>query len=444
MQLGEDYIVWSGKFLPFQFSLWMFIVDMEGELVNEMLPGTPDSISEQAGNILVLNDTMLVGMSHQRVLSQSSSTQGDMVLTCISPEGQVYWRQAYGLADRAETPLRTIRCSDGGFAIVGQVVIGTSPNDNGEVILVKTDSSGNQLWERTYGGWLYDSGEDIIQTIDGGFLLLGWTRSYGEGERDFYLIKTDSIGDFQWERTYGGAGSESGANIISLTNGNYLLSGGGTDDGVTSKGQLYEVIPDGDVVWHEKYASGPMPKGYIYRSVQLPNGSIVSCGLAENSDTGGNAGWILKTSSTGELLWQRVFDKNEYTDLFYTMLATEDDGFLLGGQAVNAETMSQDAWLLKVDSVGCAYPNCITGLDELEGVKPMVDVWPNPTTEFFNFEVQGSSTSLVVTATDMRGSVFSPSIDGGSINVRDWPNGLYVLSFIDGNRKASVKVVVQH
>jgi len=180
----------------------------------------------------------------------------------------------------------------------------------------------------------------------------------------------------------------------------------------TAKGYLYEVTPGGQEVWHEEYASGPSPGDHLFNSIQLEDGNLVSCGLADNSGTGGNAGWLIKTDENGELIWQRVYDKNQYTDLFYSVLATDDGGFLLSGQAINEETNSQDAWLLKVDSVGCPYPNCTVGIAEQEKTV-MVDVWPNPVNEVLNIEKAGSSGWLDISVFDVNGREMTPSPASG-------------------------------
>jgi hypothetical protein len=437
----QGYFVWSGHFEPFRYSLWGFIVDNEGALISDMLPGTPDTISEQAGNILVINDTMLIGSSFQQVLTAPGATTGDIVLTCLSPEGQIYWRKVYGQNDRREIPQEVIRCSDGGYAIVGQVV--TVPDVNAEVYIVRTDSLGNVLWEQMYGGGQYDAGEALVQTSDGGFLLLGWTYSYGAGQKDWYLIKTDGLGDAEWDQTYGDVNNQSGSGIIDLSDGNFLMCGGGGN----GSARMIKIDSQGESIWQQDYRH---PEGtgsnYLFTVVSLPDGSIAACGLT-NNPVDSDAGWLVKADSEGVELWQRKFNKNEYTDLFYTMLATEDGGFLLGGQAMNLETMSQDAWLLKVDSVGCAYPNCITGVDELEPTKVMVDVWPNPVEDMLNIEIAGSSTQLNLHVFDISGKEmlhFKQYEKRTTIATNQWNSGMYILKGTDEKgRMFSLKIVKQ-
>ena len=422
--------------------LYAFEIDTVGELMAEVYPFTEDTISERAANVLVVEDSLLVGLSYRQVLTEQ--VPGDMVLTKIRGNGDIIWKEAYGLSDRLEIPQRAALTADGGFILAGQVTIETQSNQEADAWLVKTDSLGNMEWEQTYGGPTYDSGSDIVQTPDGGFLLLGWTRSFGAGQRDFYLVKTDSVGEQEWQRTYGGGGEDVGSGILQLSNGNYLLTGGGTNGAVTTaKGYLFEVTPNGQQVWHEQYESGSSPGDHLFKSIQLSDGSLVSCGLADNDGTGGNAGWLVKTDANGELLWQREYDKNEHTDLFYSVLATYDGGFLLSGQAVNEATNSQDAWLLKVDSVGCEYPNCTVGISEVEKTV-MVDVWPNPVSDVLNIEVIDPSTTLEMTVTDMQGRVVlrTPLRGAGGLNVRAWPSGIYILQGMDEKgRSFSIKVV---
>ena len=96
---------------------------------------------------------------------------------------------------------------DGGYIAVG---VTKSFGKGGEdVYLVKTDSNGEFLWSKTYGGTDQDNGWSVHETPDG-FVLAGFTKSFGAGGFDFYLIKTDSDGEIDWSKTYGGEGDDRG------------------------------------------------------------------------------------------------------------------------------------------------------------------------------------------------------------------------------------------
>jgi hypothetical protein len=155
---------------------------------------------------------------------------------------------------------------------------------------------------------------------------------------------------------------------------------------------------------------------------------------------------LVRTDSLGEVIWQREYDKNESTDLFYSLLATDDGGFLLSGQAVNEETNSQDAWLLKVDSLGCTFPNCIVGVDEEERTV-IVDVWPNPTSEVLNIEKTNDGETLTFSVFDMNGNEVLNQVQydaHGSIDVSKWAAGIYIMNgFSDKNTFFSLKFMKQ-
>jgi len=441
----EGYLTLSYKLRNGVSRPFIFCIDTEGLQTDSLSFAQADTVYRMSLNLLDIGDQSYVGLSSWRNLNQESPIWGDCHLFRFDAHGQVEWESNLGEPDRREIPQRVVSTADGGFAIAGQAIQGVSQDANGDAYLIRTDALGNALWEQTYGGTLYDAASDLVQTPDGGFLLLGWTRSFGAGQRDFYLVKTDSLGYQQWQRTYGGGGVKAGHLSFPLQMVTIYCRGGGTDDGVTSRGQHYEVTPTGNVVWHEKYASGEMPKGYFFKSIQLSDGSIVSCGLAENTATGGNAGWILKTTATGGLLWQRVFDKNQHTDLFYSVLLSDDGGFLLSGQAVNLETMSQDAWLLKVDSVGCPYPNCLVGVDELDSREVVVDVWPNPVEDILNVEMVGSPTRLELQVIDISGREilrFTQYDRRATLDTGHWNSGVYILKGSDEKgRTFSMRIV---
>jgi hypothetical protein len=440
--LGTEYYSWSTLFHLQRWEQYSFIVDVEGNQIADFSLGTEDTISEQPLNVIVKVDTLLIGLAFQRILTDQGA-QGDAVLTCHSSSGEIYWKRSYGDTNQIDVVQRVAHTSDGGFILVGQVVIETQGNEEADVWLVKTDEDGVVEWEQTYGGLNYDSGSDVVQTPDGGYLLLGWTRSYGAGQRDFYLIKTDSEGNEEWFETYGGGGNEIGSSILQLSDGNYLLTGSGSQgvqQGSGSMGRIYRIAPDGGTIWASTYIYESNSGNNLHKSLELWNGDLVSVGMTNNTS---NAGYLVRTDSLGEVIWKREYDKNESTDLFYSLLATEDGGFLQSGQAVNEETNSQDAWLLKVDSVGCTFPNCIVGMDEEEKTV-MVDIWPNPTSEVLNLELQQQGMAEIMLY-DMAGKLLvqkQTTQQREALDVSALDNGLYLLTVLQGDMKTTVKVMV--
>jgi hypothetical protein len=131
------------------------------------------------------------------------------------------WNKTYGGAsyDEAHSAFQT---SDGGYALAGET---WSFGGGTNYWLVKTDALGNMQWNRTYGGSNTDKAYSAIQTSDGGYALTGYTLSYGAGSYDFWLVKTDSTGNVQWNKTYGGTNEDVAISLIQTKDGSYSLAG---------------------------------------------------------------------------------------------------------------------------------------------------------------------------------------------------------------------------
>jgi hypothetical protein len=376
-----------------------------------------------------------------KIYSSTPEREGDACLTKINEEGEIIWKIQYGTDTLREVSQDVLLTYDNGFVLTGQKSV--IPGDNADVYAVRTDSMGNKLWERQYGGADFEAGSSIIQTPDSGFLILGWTRSFGNGERDFYLVKIDSIGNEQWYETYGTFRDELGNSIILLSDGNYLLTGSGSQSsGVGSQGKIYKITSEGNLIWSKNYIYDSNSGNNLHKTFELENGDLVSVGMTHGSS---DAGYLIKTNSLGEVIWQREYDYDDNTDLFYTMLPTSDGGFLLGGQAKHEFPLTQDAWLLKVDSMGCTYPNCTVGIEE-ENKKVLVDVYPNPTNEILNIELQENK-DYHLTIADLQGKIIYQTTltrQKSTVNVSGFADGIYLLTLQNEEQRTTVKVVVQH
>jgi hypothetical protein len=372
---------------------WIVQINEVGQTIQTGAYGDSSDVF-YALRVLTENDGGYLGFNRYFVLG-SSIPSAQFALVKWNSLLEFEWVKFYGDTLYDETAGTIVRCTDSGLCMVGQQV--DNLNSTADIYLVRTDVNGNQLWSMTYGGALSEAAHSLLQTPDHGFLLLGWTRSFGAGMRDFYLIKTDSVGNQQWQQTYGTSGMETGESILALSDGNYLMTGGGSNpSGSGSYGRLYKINPSGDIIWSRTYEYPGNPSNSFFRTRELPNGDLVSVGLTHLFN---DAGWILKTDSQGNELWQHEYNKNDNTDLFYSILATSDGGFLLSGQCSFPQTTKQDAWLLKVDSCGCAVPGCLSGCvvgtgeeeEQLPISNEQFTIWPNPASEVVRLQATGNS-----------------------------------------------------
>ncbi|MDH3936151.1 MAG: hypothetical protein OEV68_02340, partial [candidate division Zixibacteria bacterium] len=186
--------------------------------------------------------------------------------------GPLVWQKSYGGADTDEANAVTL-ANDGGIVIAGKTNSSGAGDFDGYV--VKIDSDGDVVWEKTFGGAAEDQFNDIIATPDGGFAAVGFTKSAGAGGNDGWLVKLNSSGTKVWERTHGADSHESFLEVLPAGDGGYILAGYGM-------GGAYVVKTDaaGDSVWADVYFRSSNCNGHsssgVYNSVaQMPDGSIM-------------------------------------------------------------------------------------------------------------------------------------------------------------------------
>ncbi|MCH7761882.1 hypothetical protein IIA15_10870, partial [candidate division TA06 bacterium] len=141
------------------------------------------------------------------------------LLFAVSSPAQITFERTYGGGARDEG-YSVQQTSDGGYIIAGLTWSFGSGRD--DVYLIKTDSLGDTLWTRTFGGTNSDGGRSVQQTLDGGYIITGFTNSFGVGGIDVYLIKTDSLGDTLWTKTYGGDYNDGGYSVQQTLDKGYI------------------------------------------------------------------------------------------------------------------------------------------------------------------------------------------------------------------------------
>jgi len=237
--------------------------------------------------------------------------------------------------------------ADGGYIVAGET--GSYGAGGMDVYLIKTDSLGDTLWIRTYGGGGGDFGYSVQQTIDGGYIVAGYTGSYGVGG-DVYLIKTNSSGDTLWTRTYGGTGTDIGKSVQQTTDEGYIVTGYTESYGM-GESDVYLIKTDslGDTLWTKTYVGGDQNYG---RSVQqTADGGYIVAGDAIFYGAGGYDVYLIKTDSLGDTLWTKTYGGGE-GDFGYSVQQTTDGGYIVAGYTWSYGVGESDVYLIKTDSLG--------------------------------------------------------------------------------------------
>jgi hypothetical protein len=258
--------------------------------------------------------------------------------------GNTLWTRKYGgesgssLAEAKSVE----QTADGGY-----IVTGSSFND---VCLIKTDPLGNILWTRTYGGSMGDYARSVQQTTDGGYIVAATTRSYGAGGNDVYLIKTDSTGDTLWTRTYGGSSCDYARSVQQTTDGGYIVAGQTESFGAGDYDVfLIKTDSTGGTLWSRTYGGSGVDEG---RSVeQTTDGGYVVTGWTESFGISYLDVCVIKTDSLGNTLWSRTYGGSS-DDYAYSVQQTTDGGYMVAGWTESYGGGNRDMMLTKLDSLG--------------------------------------------------------------------------------------------
>jgi PKD repeat protein len=252
--------------------------------------------------------------------------------------------------------------SDGGYILAGSSYFFTGKRIDFDAMLVKTDLNGNMQWQRTIGGIGRDEAYSTIQTSDGGYIMVGTTESYGVGTTDFWLVKTDAEGIEQWNRTFGSEDIEEDISFLQTSDGGYILVGT-TRSYVTGSYDLWLVKTDAKGIEQWNRTFGGEDNDIVSSFLQTSDGGYIIAGQTESYGAGSDDFWLIKTDPEGTEQWNRTFGGDSF-DWLRSFQQTFDGGYILGGATRSFGTGSSDFWLVKTDNNGIELWNRTFGGDD--------------------------------------------------------------------------------
>jgi hypothetical protein len=276
-----------------------------------------ENVFARAETIIQANDGgyVIVGETN----GSSSADWYDFWVVKTDSSGNVEWEKTFG-GSGGDFAYSVIQTSDGGFAIAG--------NLNYEAWVVKTDSTGNMQWNQTYLETIDGRAYSIIQTSDGGYAIAGEVGNWDA--RIFWLAKTDELGYMRWSRTYETVVYGQAVSVIQTSEGGYAMVGYSN----SADFLLVKTDSAGDLEWSKTYGSGD--KDYGHSIIQTSDGGFVLSGLLWNRSGTGSAG-LIKTDSTGNELWKENYPGG--TPGF--MVGTSDGGYALCSSEALVKTDSE-------------------------------------------------------------------------------------------------------
>ena len=341
------------------------------------------------------------------------------------------WTKTFGgtSSDVAESVQQT---TDGGYIITGY----TFSFGNGfvDVWLIKTDSEGNEEWNQTFSGGYMDVGYSVQQTTDGGYIITGYTHS---GSEDVWLIKTDANGDSLWTKTFGGSAYDEGSSVQQTADGGYIIAGT----------WLIKTDSLGNEEWINENIDGP--------SVQqtTDGGYIITGGIS--GPNGYPDAKLIKTDSNGVPLWTQSWGGNE-NDQGHSVQQTTDGGYIIAGETRSFGNGIQDVWIIKTDANGDSlWSKTFGGSDSDEGysIQQTTDGGYIITGMTRSFGTNGSFDVWII-KTDSTGNeewnrAFGGGSEDGGKSVQQTTDGGYIIAgrFFTSNSNYDVwllKVITNH
>jgi hypothetical protein len=276
---------------------------------------------------------------------------GDVWLIKTNGNGDKVWDKTLG-GRGSEYGYSVQQTSDGGYIITGSTELyGT---DNHDVLLIKTDGNGDKMWNKTFAkpGSDYDYGMSVQQTTDGGYIITGYTKYSGDINYDVWLIKTDSNGNKVWDKTFGGILWDEGSSVQQTTDGGYIITGTTMSYGAGFYDVwLIKTDGNGNKIWDKTFGGTDLDAGSSVQ--QTTDGGYIITGMTYSFDNGLSKVWLIKTDGNGDKVWDKTLGGASWDGVGSSVQQTSDGGYIITGSGyINHINPNLDVWFIKTDSQG--------------------------------------------------------------------------------------------
>ncbi len=252
------------------------------------------------------------------------------------------WNQSYG-GPSGDYSYTAVECSSGGFTLAGTTMsCGTCDVD---YWMVHTDQSGNHIWNQTYGGAGQDYCYSMIECTGGGFALAGTTDSFGAGNYDMWLVRTDAAGNHLWNQTYGTSSWERCDTIVECVGGGVALAG---YTSVSGNYDAWLVRTDASGIHQWNQTLGSPSHDYCYGMTECGDGGFALTGKVWRS---GYDAWLVRTDSSGDYLWDKYYGGSD-DDNFFSVIEYSGGGYVMAGYTKSFGAGNTDVWLVGTDTSG--------------------------------------------------------------------------------------------
>jgi hypothetical protein len=402
----------------------------------------------------------------------------DMWIVKTDNLGNIQWQNTIGGTNNDE--LWSIQqTADGGYIAGGWSLSGIGA-DKTEICLggsdywmVKLDSAGNIQWQNTIGGSATDILKSIIQTNDGGYMLAGYSNSPLSGDKtennmgdyDYWIVKTDSAGNIQWQNTIGGMLGDYMYCVKQTTDNGYILGGKSFSDISSDKNEMSQggsdywiVKTDAQGIIQWQNTIGANSDDLLYYLQQTFDGGYILIGYSDsfisgdkNEDTqGGEDYWVVKTDTAGTITWQNTIG-GDNNDIAFYVEQTVDTGYILGGYSFSNMSGDKkednygfhDLWIIKL------APDTVTSILDIQHSMFNIQISPNPAMDNITLQLPNylnSSITISILST-IGQSIYTSTVSNGTkeviIPISQYPAGMYVARVVSGDKVYASRFVIE-
>jgi len=355
--------------------------------------------------------------------------------------GNVIWTQHYG-GNNLDQAYCITQSNDGGYMVLIRT---TSFSPTNDIMILKIDSIGKAIWQKIYN---YAIGYQIVAIGNVDYAIIG-DKGKANGDVDVYLLKISSNGDTMWTKTYGGERVDQGRSLSQTKDGGFIL--GGHSESFISKdiAESYIVKADsnGNIQWQRTYSNNIISQGFDgCKSITTINNGYAFAGTSDSAHVERNSAYIRKIDFCGNLINQNFFRPSVKSNSFYSIQRTIDSGFILAGYS------DQEMYIVKTDSMG--FTNTV-GINPVNEYLPknfeLFQNYPNPfnpsTTISFSiptgsfvklkvFDITGREIKVLISEYKQSGT-YEVMFDGGNLS-----SGVYYYKLEAGNYFEIKKMVL--
>lgn len=437
------YIVagWTKSFGAGQNDIWLIKTNSSGDsLWTKTYGGSSDEnirCAQQTndGGYILFIESNSFHPTYWKAWLVKTDVLGDILWTKVIGENRHYFVES------------GLQITEGGYVFAGYTKATAAGQE--DVWFVKTDTSGNPIWTKTIGGIEGDESHSIVQTSDSGFVIAAVTKSFGAGDYDVWLIKTDINGDTIWTKTLGGNQKDWAYSTQQTNDEGFIIAGSTKSFGhVNGKSDVWLIKTNslGDTLWTKTFGGVENDGAFSVR--ETIDGGFILTGYTNSFGAGEQDVWLIKTDASGVLLWSKTFG-GSYWDVGRCVQQTNDGGYIIVGDRYTTLAVDYNIWLIKTKP----DPNDVEPSDlSLIPDKIILEQnYPNPfnpstTIEFGIPESQFVTLAVYNLLGEQVGLLVNENLSAGiyqaTWDADDLPSGIYIYKLCVGEFTLSDKMIL--